>query len=77
MSLTESEKKKAVGQFKMAGRGIMQVFNELGHQIYIADAIEMWAENALLLHKRLKGESVPISYAHVKGKYYQRMNGKK
>ena len=68
MAITEDERVKAVKQFKLQLNGVMGVFGLYGQSVYIPDAIEVITELALLLHKRLNGQDIPITYDHAKEK---------
>ncbi len=60
--ISEAEKFKAVQQFKMAlGGDILQVFNKHGYGDFIPYATDLTADLALLLHKRLMGQDIPIT----------------
>ena len=68
MILTEAEKHKAVSQFKMQMNGILSPFNMHGLDIFITGAIEEATDLALLLHKRLNGQDIPITAELAKAK---------
>jgi len=72
--MTEDEKTKAVKGFKRQLNGVMSVFHFYGLQIYIPNAIEVITELALLLHKRLNGQDIPVTYEHANEK--KRLRGK-
>ena len=57
------EEEKAIGQFKLQLNGAMQPFCgkvSYGQGIYVPQAIEEIVKLALLLHRRLNGEDIPI-----------------
>ena len=60
--ITEDEKTKAVKGFKRQLNGVLGVFHVHGLHVHIPDAIETITELALLLHKRLNGQDIPITY---------------
>jgi len=73
--ITEAEKEKAVKQFKRQLNGVMSVFHFHGLHIHIPDAIEVITELALLLHKRLNGQDIPVTYEHANEKKRRRYKG--
>ena len=66
--ITEAEKTQAVKTFKRQLNGVMGVFHVHGLHVHIPDAIETVTELALLLHKRLDGQDIPITYAYANEK---------
>lgn len=72
MELTKEEKTKAVKQCKLQFNGVFEPFKAYGLQEYIPGAIEQSIELALLLHKRLNGQDIPVTLEHANGKLYER-----
>ena len=68
MMLSEAEKHKAVSQFKLQMNVVLSPFNMHGLDIFITGAIEETADLALLLHKRLNGQDIPITAELAKAK---------
>ena len=61
MAISDEAKSKAVGQFKLQLGAVMAPFHQYGMGVHITPAIDYITELALLLHKRLNGNDVPIT----------------
>ena len=64
--LTEAmsvDEKKAIGQFRLQLNGAFRPFTgkvNYGQDVFVPQAIEEIIKLALLLHRRLNGEDIPI-----------------
>jgi len=59
------DKEKAIGQFKLQLNGVMRPFTgkvNHGLNIFVPQAIEEIVKLALILHRRLNGEDIPIEF---------------
>ena len=70
--LSEEKKQRLVGGFKLQLNGVFSPFNMYGLGSDIPGAIEMVTELALLLHKNLNGDNIPIAYELAKMKVEER-----
>ena len=75
--LTEEQKEKAVKQFKRhIGIELASVYSMHGYQELAISEAELITELAILLHKRLSGQDVPISLEMANGKLRGRYGAK-
>lgn len=58
--LSQLEKDKALGQFKLQVSGLLGIFNAYGLGVYITETVNQIETLALKLHDRLSGKDVPI-----------------